>query len=98
MPGNASGHAGHKIRHGGSALPPWRILCPAWPEAFPGIHEQVRRELERKLLDGNASGHAGHKIRHGGSALPPWRILCPAWPEAFPGIHEQVRRELEGTL
>lgn len=35
---------------GGSALPPWRILCPAWPEAFPGIHEQVRRELEGTLL------------------------------------------------
>jgi len=37
-------------KSGGSALPPWRILCPAWPEVFPGIQEQVRRELEESLL------------------------------------------------
>jgi hypothetical protein len=33
----------------GNNLPPWRILCPAWPEVLLGIQEQVRRELEETI-------------------------------------------------
>ena len=34
----------------GGTLPPWRILCPAWPEALAAVQDQTRRELEAVAL------------------------------------------------